>query len=213
MNLSFGGKILLVAFFFSVATACFILKLPSVLHNYDKQLHTVFYFCAAGFLNVLFARRQFIVHLLIGCGLYLFGIAIEYIQVYSNRHWHIRHGRYDPEDVQANLVGLIAFSCVWILYLVIFYFTKKQKPASPTISLAGNATPVKAPSTPRYDSVGTLCFGDTNISVASILKKLSAGHSEAEILEMYPDLSVENYRAVFAYMAENLQIKLPTSSR
>ena len=51
--------------------------------------------------------------------LYLFGITIEFAQEYSNSLFHSRiHGRYDPEDVKYNLKGLIAFSVIWICYII-----------------------------------------------------------------------------------------------
>lgn len=58
--------------------------------------------------------------------LYLFGVAIEYAQEYSNKLLHNRiHGRYDTEDIQSNLKGLIAFSMVWIIYVAFWFVYKK----------------------------------------------------------------------------------------
>jgi hypothetical protein len=96
-----------------------MIKLPSGFRNIDKELHAIFYFLAAAFLNVLFAKTNLVRHVIIFSSLYVFGMAIEYGQAYSNRFFRSRiHGRFDPEDVQWNLKGLIAFSLLWILYTV-----------------------------------------------------------------------------------------------
>ncbi|MFT3980241.1 MAG: hypothetical protein QM687_07220 [Ferruginibacter sp.] len=134
MALKTWHKLLLTAFFFGIAVVGFILKLPSAFRQYDKELHSAFYFCAAAFLNILFAKRNILVHALLFGSLYLFGMAIEYGQVYSKRKWHIPHGRYDPEDVQANLKGLLLFSAVWLLItgisLVVSYAKRSRTPQS-----------------------------------------------------------------------------------
>jgi hypothetical protein len=97
----------------------FMIKLPSVFHHYDKELHAAFYFFAAGFLNILYGKNL-TTHILIFFVLLGFGIAIEYAQAYSNTLLHKRiHGRFDIEDVKANTKGLIAFSLIWIPYLLI----------------------------------------------------------------------------------------------
>ena len=96
----------------------FMIKLPSVFHHYDKELHAAFYFFAAGFLNILYGKNL-TTHILIFFVLLGFGIAIEYAQAYSNTLLHKRiHGRFDIEDVKANAKGLIAFSIIWIPYLI-----------------------------------------------------------------------------------------------
>jgi hypothetical protein len=121
-------KILLAGACFAAAILGFMIKLPSGLRHIDKQLHAAFYFFAAAFLNLLFTNKKIAVHLLIFGALYLFGIAIEYAQEYSNKLLHVKiHGRYDPEDVQSNLKGLIAFSMLWIVYVSFCLFTKKQQ--------------------------------------------------------------------------------------
>lgn len=108
-------KILFTIMCFSVAIIGFMLKLPSGFRHIDKELHAIFYFLAAALLNVLFAGTKLIRHVIIFAGLYLFGMAIEYSQAYSNRFFSKRiHGRFDPEDIQWNLKGLIAFSVIWI---------------------------------------------------------------------------------------------------
>lgn len=103
-----------------------MIKLPSVFRHFDKELHSLFYFLAAAFLNILFTNKKITIHLLIFGILYLFGMAIEYAQEYSNKFFHKRiHGRYDIEDIQSNLKGLIAFSLLWIIYVMLCYAYKK----------------------------------------------------------------------------------------
>jgi len=126
--LSKGTKILLVCACFTISILGFLVKLPSSFRHYDKELHSLFYFFAAAFLNLLFANRNLFRHILIFGALYLFGISIEYAQEYSNKLFHIRiHGRYDIEDVQSNLKGLIAFSILWIVYTAILFGYNKGR--------------------------------------------------------------------------------------
>jgi len=122
-------KILLTGAAFTVAIAGFMLKLPSVFRHIDKEMHSLFYFLAAAFLNILFAKRNLLVHALIFALLYAFSVAIEYAQEYSNSFLHKRiHGNADPEDIYHNLLGLIAFSVLWILYIVIVFVYKALNP-------------------------------------------------------------------------------------
>lgn len=112
-------KLLLVFVFVGASVLGFMVKLPSVFRHHDRELHALFYFLAAGFLNVLFTNGNFARHILIFAVLYFFGVAIEHAQEYSNRFFRVRiHGRYDPEDVQYNLRGLLAYSGIWICYRV-----------------------------------------------------------------------------------------------
>ena len=105
-----------------------MIKLPSGFRHIDKELHAAFYFLAAAFLNILFAKTNLVRHALIFVFLYLFGMAIEYAQAYSNKFFRKRiHGRFDPEDVAANLNGLIAFSVLWLVVtLGILLFRKSS---------------------------------------------------------------------------------------
>lgn len=119
-------KILGTFIFFGIAVIGFIIKLPAAFRGYDKELHTAFYFLAAAFLNILFARRNIFIHAILFGTLYVFGMAIEHGQVLSKKLWHIPHGRYDPEDVQGNLLGLIIFSAAWLIITAISYLTKKK---------------------------------------------------------------------------------------
>lgn len=121
-------KILLILFCLGVSVTGFMIKLPAGFRHYDKELHTAFYFCAAAFFNVLFANRNIIRHAVIFFVLYIFGVAIEYAQEYSNTFLHKRiHGRYDPEDVLSNVKGLAAFSILWTLYVSVVYLYNKAK--------------------------------------------------------------------------------------
>lgn len=127
MKLSNWTKLFLAAFCFGIAIVGFMIKLPSGFRHIDKELHSLFYFIAAAFLNILFANRKLFRHLLIFVALYLFGAGIEYAQAYSNRFFRSRiHGRYDPEDVQANLNGLLAFSVLWVIYMIISFLFRKE---------------------------------------------------------------------------------------
>lgn len=113
---------------FAVAIVGFMIKLPSAFRQIDKELHATFYFLAAAFLNILFAKRKLVRHVIIFVSLYLFGLAIEFSQAYSNKFFRKRiHGRFDPEDVQWNLKGLVAFSVLWLLYTGIMLAFKKSK--------------------------------------------------------------------------------------
>ena len=124
INLNSYQKLLLTFFCFSIAIIAFMIKLPSVFRNYDKELHSMFYFGAALFLNVLFIKR----HLFIFIFLFLFGVAIEFSQQYSNKFFTKRiHGRFDIEDVYSNVKGLLLFSAIWNIIHFVSYLVKKNK--------------------------------------------------------------------------------------
>ena len=111
-------KIAILVICFICSVIGFLIKIPVPLRGNDKFLHTAFYFLAAGFLNILFANKKIVPHVCIFIVLLLFGTAIEYAQEYSNKLFHVKiHGRFDPEDIKANLKGLIAFSIVWFVYV------------------------------------------------------------------------------------------------
>jgi hypothetical protein len=115
--LSINQRILITFLFFVVAVIGFMIKLPSAFRHIDKELHAAFYFLAAAFLNIVFARTKLVRHVIIFIALYVFSMAIEYGQAYSNKFFRSRiHGRFDPEDLQWNLKGLIAFSLLWLIY-------------------------------------------------------------------------------------------------
>jgi len=126
IGLTISQRILLVFVCFVIAVIGFMIKLPSGFRHIDKELHATFYFVAAAFLNVLFAKTKLVRHVIVFIGLCVFGIAIEYAQAYSNKFFRSRiHGRFDPEDVQWNVKGLIAFSLLWLVYTsVILVYNK-----------------------------------------------------------------------------------------
>ncbi len=120
------GNLFLALLFLIFSIIGFMVKLPSAFRHYDKELHSLFYFLAAAFLNVLFAKKRFSRHILIFAFLYLLGMSIEYAQEYSNQFFRKRiHGRYDKEDILSNLKGLIAFSVLWIVYVRVTSSAKK----------------------------------------------------------------------------------------
>jgi len=120
------GNLFLAFLFLALSIIGFMVKLPSAFRHYDKELHSLFYFLAAAFLNVLFAKKRFTRHILIFAFLFLLGMSIEYAQEYSNQFFRKRiHGRYDKEDVLSNLKGLIAFSVLWVVYVGVTVFTKR----------------------------------------------------------------------------------------
>lgn len=129
LRLTLAHKLLITALTFSAAIIGFMVKLPAVFRHHDKEMHALFYFLAAAFLNILFVQRKLLPHIIIFILLWLFGVAIEYAQEYSNQYFHTKiHGRYDKEDVLWNTKGLIAFSIVWSLYAAAMLFYKNIRP-------------------------------------------------------------------------------------
>jgi hypothetical protein len=128
IDLTASQRTLVVFAFFAVGVTGFLIKLPSAFRSIDKELHATFYFLAAAFLNILLSKAKLIRHGIIFITLFLFGMAIEYGQAYSNRFFQSRiHGRFDPEDVEWNLKGLVGFSLVWLLYFGIILIYMKAK--------------------------------------------------------------------------------------
>lgn len=126
IGLTTSQKLLVIFVCFVFAVIGFMIKLPSGFRHIDKELHAAFYFLAAALLNLLFAGTKVLRHVIIFVALYLFGMAIEFTQAYSNRFFRKRiHGRYDPEDIQSNLNGLIAFSLLWLLCTVVILIYRK----------------------------------------------------------------------------------------
>jgi hypothetical protein len=122
LKLTVHQKLILTFFCFSIAIVGFIIKLPHVFRHYDKELHSLFYFSAALFLNVLFVKR----HLIIFFSLLLFGVLIEFAQGYSNKFFRKRiHADFDKEDIYSNLKGLILFSNIWLFLSSVNYLLKK----------------------------------------------------------------------------------------
>ena len=48
---------------------------------------------------------------------------------------------------------------------------------------------------------GKPCVRGTRVTVGTLLGLLAAGHTEAEVVELYPYLQVEDLRAALAYAA------------
>ncbi len=112
-------KIIVLLMFFSIVIFCFMIKLPVLLRKIDLELHAIFYFIASLFLNVLFKVKKINTHLLIFGMLLLFSVLIEFAQEYSNILLNKRiHGRFDPNDIKFNLLGLFSFSTLWFCYLL-----------------------------------------------------------------------------------------------
>ncbi|MEJ8844407.1 hypothetical protein WG954_18580 [Lacibacter sp. H375] len=125
-NLNIWQKLFIAVLCFGIAIVGFMLKLPAMFRGMDKEMHAAFYFLAAAFLNILFAKRNFIIHAFIFGFLFMFGYAIELAQEYSNKFFNKRiHGRFDPEDVASNLQGLIYFSAIWVVYAAISLLVRK----------------------------------------------------------------------------------------
>ena len=121
-DLTFSQKITTCLFCFAIALVGFMIKLPPVFRHHDKEMHFLFYFCSAGFLNLLFRKR----HAVIFIFLLFFGIFIEFFQSFSNRFFTNRiHGNFDKEDITYNLAGLILFSVIWLGFRMITFIFKK----------------------------------------------------------------------------------------
>ncbi|RYY54819.1 MAG: hypothetical protein EOO09_12880 [Chitinophagaceae bacterium] len=132
MKLSLTSRIVLTVLCFGAAIIGFMMKLPVVFRAHDTELHTLFYFLAAGFLNVLFVKRRLIGHVLVFVLLYAMGAGIEYAQEYSNSLVGQRiHGRYDPEDIEANVKGLVYFSVLWVGYVIVWHATRSVQSRAP----------------------------------------------------------------------------------
>jgi hypothetical protein len=109
---STSGKIIIVIICFILAVAGFLIKIPVPLRGNDKLLHTAFYFMAAAFLNFLFKKRHVVIFIILA----LFGVLIEYLQQLSNKITRTRiHGRFDIEDIYANLKGLLLYSAIALI--------------------------------------------------------------------------------------------------
>lgn len=131
----FQKKVILFACF-GLAVFGFMLKLPASFRHIDKELHAAFYFLAAAVLNLLFAGTKLVRHLLIFAGLYLFSVGIEAAQEWSNRFFRRRiHGRFDPEDIEWNLKGLLLFSALWLLTMAALLAYRKLGPKKGSMPL------------------------------------------------------------------------------
>lgn len=111
-------KVIITILVLGCSVVGFMVKLPAMFRHHDREMHAAFYFMAAAFFTLLFAGRNFWIFIFIIAALAAFGVCIEYAQEYSNRLvLHPFHGRFDPEDVKYNIMGLLAFSAIWVLYM------------------------------------------------------------------------------------------------
>ncbi len=104
----------------------FLIKLPVPFRSIDTELHALFFFIAAAFLNILFKVKKLNNHLLIFGMLFLFSTLIEFTQDYSNTLLHKKiHGNFDPNDLKYNLIGITIFSMFWFMYYLITLIHEK----------------------------------------------------------------------------------------
>ena len=119
LKLTTAQKTIITILVLACSIAGFMIKLPAMFRKHDLEMHAAFYFMAAAFFTLLFAGRNFWIHGFIIAALAAFGVGIEYAQEYSNSLVRHRiHGRFDPEDVKYNIMGLLAFSAIWVAYLL-----------------------------------------------------------------------------------------------
>ena len=112
-------KLLLIFISFGIALYCFMIKLPVPLRKIDTELHALFFFSAAAFLNLMFCVKEINNHLMIFGLLLTASVLIEFAQEYSNSLVIKRiHGNFDPIDIKYNLFGLIVFSILWFTYYI-----------------------------------------------------------------------------------------------
>lgn len=108
-------KIAIIAFLFILIVIGFMIKLPKNLHNYDKELHGLFYFYASFGYNLFWAKNRWLQYLLGVLALVSFGVGIEIAQEASNHIFRKKiHGNFDLEDIKYNLLGLGLYSTLFI---------------------------------------------------------------------------------------------------
>lgn len=110
-------KIILLISFFIASIIGFMIKLPRAFHHMDKELHGLFYCGTFLLMCIMFPRKW--IHF--AFSLVLFGCLIEYAQDFSNKITlkligKRIHGRFDPEDIKYNLIGLVIGIIIWRLY-------------------------------------------------------------------------------------------------
>jgi VanZ family protein len=121
-------KKLLVLLFILVSIVGFMMKLPSVFRDYDKELHLLFYLATAVSLSILFAYRNYFYHVMTLIGLFCFGVFIEYCQEVSNSFVGKKiHGNFDIEDVIFNTLGLFIAFFIWTSFVVLRGMIKKVR--------------------------------------------------------------------------------------
>jgi hypothetical protein len=119
-------KLIILFICFILSLIGFLIKIPVPLRGHDKFLHGAFYFLAAVFLNFLFQKRQVIIFVLLA----LFGVLIEYLQPLCNKLTHSKvHGRFDIEDIYANMKGLLLYSLLALVFFGVKAIYRYFQPA------------------------------------------------------------------------------------
>jgi hypothetical protein len=127
-----SNKLLILISLFILVFLGFMLRLPAVFRGHDRELHFLFYLLFSLFLNLLFAQKKILNHVLIFFFLLLFGIGIEWMQEVSNKILNKKiHGRFDPEDVFFNVIGLLCASGFWFTYLNVNKILNSNKNENP----------------------------------------------------------------------------------
>jgi hypothetical protein len=125
LYLSLSQKIAITSAFALLSIIGLMLKLPVIFRSIDKEMHFLFYFFSAAFLNFLFVNGKVIKHLVILILLGGFGYLIEIFQEFSNKFFKKRiHGNFDIQDIEYNLKGLLLFSMLWFFYYIIVRILK-----------------------------------------------------------------------------------------
>jgi VanZ family protein len=119
MNIKTNKKLLIILLLSIISFIGFMFKLPRIFSHFDKELHFLFYFCAAFIVNYLIDKNTIGKHIIIANVLFLCGIFIEIAQQYSNTFFSARiHGNFDIEDIIFNFMGLVIFSIIWFTYKI-----------------------------------------------------------------------------------------------
>lgn len=127
MKITNNLKFLIVAICFVISCYGFLIKLPIPFRKIDTELHALFFFIAAAFLNVLFKVKKLNNHFLIFGMLFLFSTLIEFAQEFTNKLTHNKiHGDFDPNDLKYNLIGLTLYSVFWLMYYYTTLIRKKN---------------------------------------------------------------------------------------
>ena len=124
------NKSIFIILFFACSLIGFMVRLPFIFHSCDKLLHSLFYFAAAIFINILYPKRWYVTSM----GLTIFGIGIEFLQEYSNKlslriSGKVVHGNFDIQDVKYNTIGLVIGTLCFFIFQWFFqiYDLKKAK--------------------------------------------------------------------------------------
>ena len=112
------GKVTVAIIILIIITG-FMIKLPRSFRNYDKELHTLFYFYVSFGFNLIYAKDRGFYFLLGVFGLIAFGVGIELAQEASNQFFRKKiHGNFDIKDIQYNLLGIGLYSTIFIAHYI-----------------------------------------------------------------------------------------------